>query len=805
VKRHFVLTLFVLYFFAVHLAAANGLTVSGRVLDPSGQPVPHAKVRLLQSAGADSSTTYTGGNGSYSFNEIAPGDYLLDASSTGLSVARPVAITLMSNSSETIDLKLIVSVQRSQVTVTAANSPQSIDLVSKALDVVNVEQAERRGIFSVPDSLAQVPGLRITTRGGPGSLTTIQTRGLRATDTAVLIDGFRLRDNTAIQGDATAFLSDLFLVDSSQIEVLRGSGSSLYGTNSMGGTINIITDQGGGPVHGDFDYQSGGLGLNRGLARVAGGALHDRLLYSAGIANLNEINGVNDGGAARNWSAQGGISYSVLPTLRIGGRVFADTDYLQFQVIPTPGTIPDTTYVNAIPPSPSQLALANRGLPYDATGATFIPNLNDPDARRNGHFASGLFYAEQQLTPRWSWRVNYQSVGTHRDNIDGPGGPGIFQPAFRTTDQYDGRVDTVQARTDFIANPWQTLTAGYEFEYERYRNFATDANPNVAQRPYYFIDEAQKTNAAFAQDQMRLFSGRLLVLLSGRFQNFQLDKPYFLGADSPYPGIRLPSPPNAFTGDTSVAYFVHKSSTKIRAHGGNGFREPSLYERFGSYFYGNAFTAIGDPRLSPERSVSMDAGIDQYLWGQRLKLSGTFFYTRLQQVISYDTLGIITPATDPYGRFGGYFNTGGGLAHGVELNGEFRPARSTLVQASYTYTNAIDRTSQFATGTAINPIQTPRIIPHTFTFRASQEVAKNLELAADFVGGSHFLYPIYGSAFRFDGPRQLGLSANYAIPLTDRVGMRLYTRVWNTLGQNYFEDGFQTPGRWAVGGIRLSF
>jgi hypothetical protein len=78
-------------------------------------------------------------------------------------------------------------------------------------------------------------------------------------------------------------------------------------------------------------------------------------------------------------------------------------------------------------------------------------------------------------------------------------------------------------------------------------------------------------------------------------------------------------------------------------------------------------------------------------------------------------------------------------------------------------------------------------------------------VGADFVGGSQYLYPLYGAAYRFDGPRQLGLSADYSIPISDRLALRLYTRVSNALDQQYFEDGFQTPKRWAVGGFRLSF
>jgi iron complex outermembrane receptor protein len=285
----------------------------------------------------------------------------------------------------------------------------------------------------------------------------------------------------------------------------------------------------------------------------------------------------------------------------------------------------------------------------------------------------------------------------------------------------------------------------------------------------------------------------------------ELDRPRFYGGEAPYSQARIASPHDAYTGDASIAYFVRKTNTKFRAHAGNAFRQPSLYERFGTGYFNGIFTPYGDPRLSPDRAVSGDAGIDQMLWGERIRLSGTFFYTRLQQVISFDTLGIITPVTDPFGRFGGYFNTGGGLSRGVEVSAQLRPTRKTFIQAAYTYTNSVDRTSEFSTGTGSDPIQRPRILPHTVTLRATQQLTRNFEIGADFLGGSNFLFPLYGLAYRFDGPRQLGLSANYTVPISDRVNLRFYTRVSNTLDQKYFEDAFQTPGRWAVGGFRVSF
>ena len=85
-------------------------------------------------------------------------------------------------------------------------------------------------------------------RGGPGSLTSIQIRGLRSQDTVLLVDGVRLRDAAELQGSATSLMQDLVDVNTERIEILRGPGSSLYGSNAMGSVVNIVTDRGGGPL-----------------------------------------------------------------------------------------------------------------------------------------------------------------------------------------------------------------------------------------------------------------------------------------------------------------------------------------------------------------------------------------------------------------------------------------------------------------------------------------------------------------------------------------------------------------------------
>lgn len=777
--------------FAAAAFLVNAAGISGTTKDKSGAAVSRAQVTLRQLTGSVIATASSNAAGHFDLTEIPPGSYLLDASTPGLSIAKPKQISLSTGQTKHVSLELIVSAVQAQVTVTAASLPESVDQVSKQLEIVNPKQAEARGIPSVAGALQYVPGVRVITLGGPGSFSSLQIRGMRSYDTAVLFNGFRFRDPTSVEGDATVYVGDLMLVDSSRIEVLEGSGSSLYGTNSMAGTINVITDPGGGPFHGDIDAQGGGLGLFRGLAHFGGGALHNRVMYSAGISHLNVSDGVEQAEAVRDWSGQGGVSYILTPTIRIGADIFANTGYQQ----------------ETLDPYPIDSAIAVGITP--ASTATFVPSPGDPDRARYSHFLDSLFRYEQQVTPRFSYRLGYDLVDVSRDNTDGPAGPNTpyeFQPLFNNSARYTGRVDTVRARADYLLGAHQTLTAGYEFERERSLEVAADQNPDPSTRVYTSTSGSQQSNAVFAQDQLRFFGNRLELLFSGRYTKAMLAQPAVTGGASPYAAIPLPSPPNAYTGDASIAYFFKTTATKLRAHAGNSFRLPSIYERFGGFFFGGTFFPIGDPNLAPERAVSGDLGFDQYFLNSRLRVSGTYFYSELQQIIGY--LSFPPGYVDQYGRTGGYYNTEGGIARGVVLAAEFRPARGSTISASYTYTNAKDRISQFYTGTASNPLQRPGVVPHMVSVIATQRLGNRIDVAADFESGSAYLYPLYGFepyAYRFPGPRLLGISGGYTIPVSDRTSLRIYARVSNVLNQNYFEEGFSTPRRWAVGGLHFTF
>ena len=170
-------------------------------------------------------------------------------------------------------------------------------------------------------------------------------------------------------------------------------------------------------------------------------------------------------------------------------------------------------------------------------------------------------------------------------------------------------------------------------------------------------------------------------------------------------------------------------------------------------------------------------------------------------MIVFDSTGLITPATDPFGRFGGYRNTGGGLARGVELAANTKPYRTLDLSASYTFTNAVNRI----------PSSVPRFLRtfaqprHTFTLLAAQQITRRLDVVFDMFAYGGYFSPFSGRAFKFKGPVKADLGTSYTLPMSDRVSMRFYGKVENISDREYFESGFRTPGAVFTGGMGLRF
>jgi vitamin B12 transporter len=800
--------LLVLTHSALASAQASGNTsLTGHVKDPQGALLPSATVTLYAREHTFRISTSTDSTGSYRFERLAPGEYLVEAEAKGLASASAQQVVVERGQTATLDIPLKLSGVRSTVVVTASDTPQSVDEVSKAVSVVDRQEIEERDEAAISEALRTVPGLRVQQLGGPGSFTSIKTRGLRNEDTAVLVDGLRFRDAAAPQGDASGFLEDLIVTDLSRVEVLRGSGSSLYGSNAIGGVINLVTDEGGGPFHGNLLAEGGGLGMFRGRAQVAGGARNNSIAYSAGFSHLNLTSGVDGQDEAHNSNGQGRVLFSLTPTTTLSGRIYAANSRLQLNNSPEGiGNLPPTGIIEAIALSPEEQRRYEAGVPtslLNVGAATFIPAANDPDNLRKANFFSGALVFSQRPTETFGYSFSYQGLATNRTGINGPLGVG-FQP-FGGSEQsdFDARVHTLSARLDARVGHVNFITGGYEFENENFRNLSFQVNPSDNST----VEVTQRSHALFVQDQLRLLEDRLQISLAFRTQFFSLQQPKFTpAASAPYSGIVFQSPPTAYTGDGSIAYMFRSSGTKLRAHVGNGYRAPSLFERFGTFFGSFGYSVFGDPRLRPDRSIAVDAGLDQTLFKNRLRASATYFYTRLQEVIIFDFSGAIDPATDPFGRFGGYRNTNGGIARGVELSMTATPTRTLNISAAYTYTKSLQRTPQVA------GVLRSLVIPdHQFSLVATQRFGRRVLVNFDLVASSDYLAPIFdpntfaSRAYRFRGLAKADLGGSYTLPFGESRSLRFFGHVDNLFDRDYFESGFRTPGRTGRAGASFSF
>ena len=802
-------TILILLGWAAGASAQQRATLKGTVLDPDGAAVADATVELYSRDAGTRTKTETNAQGAYEFSRLAAGGYLLRARAKGLTLASAEEISLAPGATEQRDITLKLATTRTEVVVTASSTPLMIEETAKAMSVVDVEEIGLRDEYSVAESLRLVPGFRVRQDSGPGSLTAIQVRGLRSYDTALLIDGLRMRDSADPQGSATPLWEDLMVVAPERVEVLRGSGSSLYGSHAIGGVVNVVSDEGGGRPRGEVLAEGGGLGMARGLAKVAGGARGNRLLYSGGVTHLNVTKGLDGVNPYRNTSGQGFVKYFLRPGVALSGRALLsnartrllDSPYVAPELA---GNLPASGVVQGVPLPDDQVRRIEQGLEFAPGNATYVPSLNDGDSNRVASFRNLAAVLTHQVGPRFSYRASYQFLDTGRRFYDGPGGK-RFEPRFNSRSRFDGRIHVAQGRADWQAGEHNLVSGGYEYESESYDNRNTDEDPDPGARVGNRSTISQRSHAVFAQDQISLLGRNLQIAFSGRVQTFRLDDPRFTGGESPYAGYRAENPKRALTGDAAISYMVRSTGTKFRAHVGNSYRAPSLFERYGATFFFGSFSPFGDPRLRPERAISVDAGVDQWLAASRVKLSATYFYTRLQEVILFDFSGMIPP-DDPFGRFGGYVNTRGGLARGVELSAEARPTSRTVINAAYTYSNSDDRLPWDAAGSVVG---TRGVSPNTFSLLASQWIGRRVNVTFDLFAADRYLYGFFTlagtRAYEMNGFVKADLTGKYVLPVGEGKSVEFYGKVENLFNQKLYENGFRGPGAWAIGGLRFVF
>lgn len=167
-----------------------------------------------------------------------------------------------------------------EVVVTATRTARTVDETLAPVTVITRDDIERRQASSVEDLLRGVPGLSIANNGGPGKSTALFLRGTESDHVLVLIDGVKV--GSATSGGAS--LQDIPVELVERIEVVRGPRSSLYGSEAIGGVIQIFTRKGGGALRPSLALGAGRHGTTRASAGVSGG--NERSWFSAQLGSF---------------------------------------------------------------------------------------------------------------------------------------------------------------------------------------------------------------------------------------------------------------------------------------------------------------------------------------------------------------------------------------------------------------------------------------------------------------------------------------------------------------------------------------
>lgn len=459
-----------------------------------------------------------------------------------------------------------------ELVVTPTRLPTSPDAVVSSVTTIGGEDLRARGIRFVQDALREVPGAMVVQVGSFGGVSSLFLRGGESDYVKVLIDGV-----PANQSGGAFNWANLTTDNVDRIEVLRGPGSVIYGSDAVSGVVQIFTRRGQGGLSVEGGAEAGTFGTLNGHAGILGGT--PRLTYSADASRL-------------------------------------DTD----------GTYPfNSDYGNTV------LSGSVRGRPDSRTDAGISVRFTDSRFHFPTDFAGVLSDSNQsnaeemltlsaeagrQLGDRIDLRLTAggsRTLGEFDDRSDNPDDTlGFGFASHRDTRAQRGNLD---ARVNAMLSPVLTITTGVqvEGETERQSGVTTSNFGGIITTPDTPFDRSRTTLGYYAQGVIDLASG-LALNLNGRADDNSAFGTFFTYR--------------------AGALYRFPSETRIRASVGRSFKAPTFCEQFC-----DAPFVVGDSTIQPERSTSWEAGVEQGLGGGRVSVWATYFDQRFRDMIVYDGSG----------------------------------------------------------------------------------------------------------------------------------------------------------------------
>jgi len=208
-----------------------------------------------------------------------------------------------------------------EIIVSATRYERPLSEIGSSVSLISADDMKKAQTVFVQDILQSVPGLSLNQNGANGGVSSLRIRGASSAQTVVLIDGVQVNDVASPGGAFNFAYLDPNGIE--KIEVLRGPQSILYGSDAIGGVVNIITEEGTKGLKSSLFLEGGSYNSLRGGGHVAGGS--DRLTFSLsasasttdGISKADENNGNSEKDGYRNISLHGKITGKISENSRL--------------------------------------------------------------------------------------------------------------------------------------------------------------------------------------------------------------------------------------------------------------------------------------------------------------------------------------------------------------------------------------------------------------------------------------------------------------------------------------------------------
>lgn len=451
--------------------------------------------------------------------------------------------------------------------VTATRIPTALDQVASSITLITADDIAAFQRRELPDLLNDAPGLNVVQTGGPGGQTSVFIRGANANHTKVIIDGIDANDPSEGAFDFGHTLTS----DLARVEILRGPQSSLYGSDALGGVVNLVTRQGEGAPHGEATLEAGSFETWNQSAWIGGST--SRFRYAFDIAH----------------DLAGAVPITPPELLAPGEARIGDK------------------YENLTASTKLGLTLSRD------VSLTLVARYVDDDLRFSGE--------NYDLYPAPDAPDSVQTVQKSRQ---------LFTRAEARLNLLDGRLTnvlgvgytdyrtTTQAPDDGYGPPAPVLAAGNRIKADYVGTLALGgenalvfgAEDNEDRLLASPVDGRDGARAGFAELQLHPLAG-LSAAASVRYD-----------ADDRFGDYT--------TWRIAPTYVVPATGTQLKATYGTGFKAPTLTQLFVSY---PSFDFFANPNLRPETSEGYDVGFEQPLAGNRLRFGATWFHTVIRNLI----------------------------------------------------------------------------------------------------------------------------------------------------------------------------